>query len=30
MRYLLSKQNPNVTFQMVRPDEATEGEDETA
>jgi predicted histone-like DNA-binding protein len=30
MRYLLSKQNPNVTFQMVRPDEDTEGEDETA
>jgi hypothetical protein len=32
MRYLLSKQNPNVNFQVVRPkDEEDEpGEDETA
>lgn len=30
MRYFLSKQNPNVTFQMVRPDEEEETEDETA
>ena len=32
MRYLLSKQNPNVNFQMVRPEEENDemGEDETA